>query len=115
MTVYAKTEFFDGTTLVGTVSHTNASSIATIGLTADGTSVKYGGTAITTAIFTPLDVGLTASFHSLDITGTCGMTIRLSIPSAGQSDSLNTYACSQGTGWTFKVETKAKVAALAAA
>jgi len=115
MTVYAKTEFFDGTSLIGTVSHTNASSIATIGLTANTSTVMYGGTAITTAVFTPLDVGLTASFHSLEIVGNCGMTIRLSIPSAGQSDADNEYSCSQGTGWTFKVETKAKVAALAAA
>ena len=42
-TVYAKTEFYNGTTLKATVDHTNAASIPTLTLDGDVDDVKYQG------------------------------------------------------------------------
>lgn len=109
-TVYAKTEFFNDTTLVATVNHTNASSIPTISLDADVNDVEYQGSVITSAVFTPLDAGLTARVHSLQIVGSCATTLTQTIPAYGSPPTESQFSCSEGSpGWTLKVETKPKV------
>lgn len=109
-TVYAKTEFFNGTTLVATVDHTNASSIPTLTLDADVNDVKYQGSVVTSAVFTPLDAGLTATWHRLKIVGSCATTLRQAIPDYGDPPTNSQFECSEGSpGWTLKVETKPKV------
>jgi|GEM_PF-2080810 len=108
-TIYAQTYLYDGATTIAKIFHTSASSIPTISLTSDSTDVKYNGTPITTAVFDPLDPGLTATTHGFDIVGTCGQSIREDIPESNESDTSVTYECTQaGSAWTLKVETKKK-------
>lgn len=109
-TVYAKTEFFNGTTIQATVDHTNASSIPTLSLDADVNAVKYQGSVVTSVTFTPLDAGLSASIHALEIVGICPNTLKRRIPDHGESSNDYEYNCPQGGGgWNLQVRTKPKV------
>ena len=109
-TVYAKTEFYNGTTLKATVDHTNAASIPTLTLDGDVDAVKYQGDVVTAVLFTPLDAGLTAERHSLQVVGTCATTQEYAIPAYGDAEAGDVYNCSStGTGWSLQVRTKPKV------
>ena len=109
-TVYAKTEFYNGTTLKATVDHTNAASIPTLTLDGDVDDVKYQGDVVTSVVFTPLDPGLTAERHVLQVVGTCATTQQYTIPGYGDPSNDDEYNCSStGTGWSLQVRTKPKV------
>lgn len=104
-TVYAKTEFYNGTTLEAMVEHTSASSIPTLTLDADVNATKYDGDVVTSVLFTPLDSGLTAERHTLQIVGTCATTLEFEIPDAGGSYATDQYSCA-AAGWNLQIRTK---------
>lgn len=109
-TVYAKTEFYNGTTLKATVNHTNASSIPTLTLDGDVNDVKYQGDVVTSVLFTPLDSGLNAARHTLEIVGTCAATLEYTIPDYGQPSNDDEFSCSStGSGWGVQVRTRPKI------